>query len=119
MKTPGSSNSVAPRTRNSMPKRVLPQPALPQISVGRPRGRPPPVISSKPVIPVGAFSSEAPFKWECEARSMRSSLGRDSHYRDTEAHDGRTFARYRCADLSEQLACRERQRARAERLFDA
>ncbi len=48
MKTPGSSNSVAPRTRNSMPSNVLPQPALPQTKVGLPCGRPPPVISSSP-----------------------------------------------------------------------
>ena len=53
MKTPGSPNSAAPRTRNSMPKSVLPQPAPPQTSVGRPRGSPPPVISSRPGMPVG------------------------------------------------------------------
>ena len=35
MKTPGSSYSMAPVTRNSMPSSVLPQPALPQTSVGR------------------------------------------------------------------------------------
>ena len=46
--TPGSSNWVAPRTRNSMPSTVLPQPALPQTKVGRPRGRPPRVSSSSP-----------------------------------------------------------------------
>ena len=51
--TPGSSNSVAPRTRNSIPSSVLPQPALPQTRVGRPRGRPPSVISSSPWMPVG------------------------------------------------------------------
>ena len=39
-----------------MASKVLPQPALPQTRVGRPRGSPPPVISSRPVIPVGAFS---------------------------------------------------------------
>ena len=32
--TPGSSYSIAPWTRNSIPKRVLPQPALPQTKVG-------------------------------------------------------------------------------------
>jgi hypothetical protein len=36
--------------------RVLPQPAVPQTRVGRPRGRPPRVISSRPAMPVGAFS---------------------------------------------------------------
>ena len=56
MKTPGSLNSVAPRTRNSMPSSVLPQPALPQTSVGRPCGRPPIVISSKPRMPVGVLA---------------------------------------------------------------
>ena len=58
MKTPGSPNCVAPRTRNSIAKSVLPQPALPQISVGRPRGSPPPVISSSPWMPTGALGSE-------------------------------------------------------------
>src|SRR6476659_11218858 len=58
MKTPGSPNWVAPRTRNSIASKVLPQPALPQTSVGRPRGRPPPVISSSPSMPVGALGSE-------------------------------------------------------------
>ena len=38
MNTPGSPNCVAPRTRNSMASIVLPQPAVPQISVGRPAG---------------------------------------------------------------------------------
>src|SRR3712207_2273871 len=38
-----------------MAKSVLPQPAPPQTSVGRPFGRPPWVISSKPPIPVGAL----------------------------------------------------------------
>lgn len=56
-KTPGSSNWVIPRTRNSIASRVLPHPAGPQRSVGRPRGRPPPVTSSSPLIPVGAFGS--------------------------------------------------------------
>ena len=49
-----------------MPRRVLPQPALPQTRVGRPRGKPPPVISSRPAMPVGHFSkairpTSAPF----------------------------------------------------------
>src|SRR6185369_13050961 len=55
MKTPGSLKSVAPRTRNSMAKRVLPAPALPHTSVGRTAGKPPRVISSKPEIPVRSF----------------------------------------------------------------
>ena len=57
MKTPGSRNSVAPRTRNSMASRVLPQPAPPQTRVGRPLGRPPPVISSSPWMPVGHLAN--------------------------------------------------------------
>jgi hypothetical protein len=36
-----------------MPSSVLPQPAPPQTSVGRPAGNPPPVISSNPLMPVG------------------------------------------------------------------
>ena len=55
MKTPGSPYSVAPRTRNSIASNVLPQPAPPQTSVGRPVGNPPPVISSSPRMPVGDF----------------------------------------------------------------
>ena len=39
-----------------MASSVLPQPAVPQTSVGRPRGKPPPVISSRPSIPVGALA---------------------------------------------------------------
>src|SRR5512140_2745772 len=55
MKTPRSPKSLAPRTMNSMARSVLPHPALPQTSVGRPRGRPPSVISSSPRIPVLHF----------------------------------------------------------------
>ena len=36
-----------------MDMRLLPQPAPPQMSVGLPRGSPPPVISSRPEMPVG------------------------------------------------------------------
>src|SRR5271169_1676566 len=39
---------------------VLPQPALPQMSVARPRGSPPSVTSSRPLMPVGAFSRRSP-----------------------------------------------------------
>jgi len=53
MNTPGSPNCTAPRTRNSAANSVLPQPGPPQTSVGRPRGNPPPVISSRPWMPVG------------------------------------------------------------------
>ncbi len=55
MKTPGSPKSLAPRTMNSMARSVLPHPALPQTSVGRPSGRPPSVISSSPRMPVRHF----------------------------------------------------------------
>jgi len=48
IKTPGSSYWSAPCTRNSIAKRVLPLPALPHTSVGRPFGSPPNVISSSP-----------------------------------------------------------------------
>src|SRR2546430_15863665 len=57
MKTPGSSYSSAPRTRNSRESSVLPQPAPPHTSGGRPRGSPPLVISSSPGMPVGALAS--------------------------------------------------------------
>ena len=39
---------------------VLPEPGPPTSSVVRPLGKPPPVISSKPVIPVGAFVELCP-----------------------------------------------------------
>src|SRR5688500_2295524 len=55
MKTPGSPYSTAPCTRNSVANIVLPQPAAPHTSVGRPRGKPPLVTSSRPWIPVAAF----------------------------------------------------------------
>ena len=57
MKTPGSLNWEAPLTRNSIANKVLPQPVLPQTSVGRPFGSPPLVIVSKPSIPVSTFAS--------------------------------------------------------------
>lgn len=57
MKTPASPNSVAPFTRNVMAKRVFPQPAPPQRSVGRPVGNPPWVIASRPAMPVGDLQS--------------------------------------------------------------
>src|SRR5450830_85721 len=41
-----------------MPRIVFPQPALPQIKLGRPFGRPPSVISSRPRIPVRDFASD-------------------------------------------------------------
>src|SRR6185312_633012 len=59
--TPGSLNSVTPRTRNSTPNMLLPQPAPPHTSVGRPFGNPPSVISSRPLIPVGDFGKEIRF----------------------------------------------------------
>ena len=72
--TPGSPNSVAPRTRNSIASSVLPQPAPPQTSVGRPRGSPPPVISSSPWMPVAALGSERFFGlWVIAALLIRSS----------------------------------------------
>src|SRR3979490_1566288 len=52
IKTPGSLKCVAPLTRNSMASSVLPHPAFPHTSVGRPDGKPPRVISSRPLTPV-------------------------------------------------------------------
>src|SRR4051812_46305815 len=54
---PGSPNCTAPRTTNSSPSTVFPHPARPETRVGRPRGSPPCVNSSRPEIPVGAFGS--------------------------------------------------------------
>jgi hypothetical protein len=59
MNTPGSWNLVMPRMRNSMARSVLPAPAGPQTSVGRPRGSPPSVISSSPWMPVGHFDQRS------------------------------------------------------------
>src|SRR5579871_3027589 len=53
MATPGSPNCVAPRTRNCMASRVLPDPAPPATSDVRPLGTPPMVMRSSPAIPVG------------------------------------------------------------------
>jgi hypothetical protein len=50
-----------------MANKVLPQPALPQTSVGRPRGSPPAVISSSPCIPVGALGKARCDAFECDA----------------------------------------------------
>ncbi len=55
MKTPGSFICIAPQTRNSAANMVLPQPGPPHTRVGRPRGTPPPVISSNPRMPVAAL----------------------------------------------------------------
>src|SRR5450631_1914163 len=63
MNTPGSPYWVAPRTRNSSPNSVFPAPAPPLTRVGRPCGNPPPVISSKPWIPVAAFGSVLEDGW--------------------------------------------------------
>ena len=54
-KMPGSLHSRAPCTRNCSASTVLPEPGPPTSSVVRPRGKPPPVISSKPAMPVGAL----------------------------------------------------------------
>ena len=56
-RTPGSSNSCAPRTRNSSPNNVLHEPGPPVTRVARPCGSPPPVSSSKPRMPVGALAN--------------------------------------------------------------
>ena len=58
MNTPGSLYRRAPLIKNSIPRIVLPLPGPPQTSVGRPRGSPPPVISSRPWIPVGDLGTK-------------------------------------------------------------
>lgn len=57
METPGSPYSWMPRTRNSLPNSAFPLSEPPHTSVGRPRGRPPPVIVSRPATPLGHFAS--------------------------------------------------------------
>src|ERR1700722_10734182 len=54
---PGSLKSRAPCTRNCSAKMVLPDPAPPASSVDRPWGKPPPVSSSNPTMPLGVFFS--------------------------------------------------------------
>ena len=49
--------SSMPRTRNCIPISVFPLPEPPQIRVGRPRGKPPLVTSSRPRIPVGHLAN--------------------------------------------------------------
>jgi hypothetical protein len=68
MKTPGSPNSVIPRNRNSIASSVLPHPAGPHTSVGRPCGSPPPVTSSSPLMPVAALRRAASFGARCGGR---------------------------------------------------
>jgi hypothetical protein len=63
MSTPGSSKWRAPFTRKVSASKVLPDPGPPQTSVGRPVGRPPRVISSRPRIPVRVFGSSPPRLW--------------------------------------------------------
>src|SRR4029077_11918001 len=58
MHTPGSPYRTAPCTRNSIANKLLPHPVLPHTRVTRPFGRPPPVTSSNPWIPVGALASD-------------------------------------------------------------
>src|SRR5580704_13427060 len=58
--------------RNSIPSMVLPQPGPPQTIVVRPRGNPPPLISSSPLIPVGAFGNE--FSLGSPFRGISSSI---------------------------------------------
>ncbi len=54
---PGSLYSSAPLIRKSRPKRVFPEPALPQTKVVLLVGSPPSVIWSKPLMPVGLLWS--------------------------------------------------------------
>ena len=53
MNTPGSARATAPLTRKVVASNVLPQPGPPHTRVGLPAGRPPPVNSSRPAIPLG------------------------------------------------------------------
>ena len=57
MNTPGSPNCARRARGIPWPSSVLPQPAPPQTSVGRPRGSPPPVISSSPWMPLLALGN--------------------------------------------------------------
>lgn len=85
--TPGSPNSTIPRTRNSVASKVFPHPAGPQTRVGRPRGRPPPVTSSRPLIPVGALGSDLPV-FTVEATAAPSTKRVDSSSRAASLSEG-------------------------------
>src|SRR6185312_2804087 len=101
-KIPGSLHSCAPCTRNWSERMVLPEPGPPTSSVVRPRGRPPPVISSRPVIPVGALvvlrgtgSSEfmvCPWKAGWESRHATNGCLACEYALDAKAHPARGFA---------------------------
>src|SRR6266404_2056291 len=90
--TPGSLYSVAPRTRNSTANIVLPQPGPPHTIVGRPFGTPPLVTSSKPAIPVRAFSSRSALAgaWPFRFLRIAHSLGAPSRSTDS-AEIGQTL----------------------------
>src|SRR5581483_5492645 len=60
MMTPGSRNFRMPLRMTLIPSNVLPDPAPPHTRVGRPVGRPPPVMSSNPGTPVGVLASGTP-----------------------------------------------------------
>ena len=57
MNTPGSLYWVVPPNQKLGSEKCLSGTRAPLINVGRPRGSPPHVISSKPWIPVAAFGS--------------------------------------------------------------
>src|SRR6516165_10040473 len=68
-----------------MPNRVLPEPAEPHRSVGRPCGRPPLVTSSRPRIPVAALPMVGNRPgFACALAAMKTSLNphRRNQFRD-------------------------------------
>ncbi len=69
--TPGSPNCSAPLMRKLMARSVLPDPAAPQMSVGRPAGKPPFVISSSPCYSGTRFG-------QARGRKRRWRIGHDS-----------------------------------------
>src|ERR1700722_9581923 len=94
-KMPGSAKTRAPFARNCRPKMVFPEPGPPCTKAVRARGRPPPVISSKPAIPVGAFLDAAT---KCERTAVIvPSIGYPSHDTPPE-FGGMCASQHRAAD---------------------
>jgi hypothetical protein len=54
---------LAPCTKNCSANIVLPEPGPPTNSVVRPVGTPPPVIESKPAMPVGVLTGRLARRW--------------------------------------------------------
>src|SRR5690349_10752601 len=96
---PGSSYFTMPLRMTLVPSSVLPEPALPQMSVGRPAGRPPPVTSSSPGTPVStlAIPRSRPRRWFIPLASLKASVRAG---KPEEAATGKNFSQARLVRAS-------------------